>query len=276
MDARLTRLLDYFRALGPVAVAFSGGVDSSLTLWAASKALGGAALGVNVRSEFVCAHERERAERLALFLGQQTGARVLARSFSALADAGLRANTGERCYLCKVRVLAEVRAAALEHLGPGASLAEGTNADDDPARPGRRAVAEAGAHSPLSACGIGKTGVRELARLLGLPNADDPANSCLATRVPEGQELTHKRLTAIEALERTARELGLVDLRARLVPGQNGTLNGGQAGGQVGGQDGVRLLVRPAQLLLAEGLAARLAERARFIGFGQFSLGERG
>ena len=77
-------------------------------------------------------------------------------------------------------------------------------------------------------------------------------------------ELTFARLTAIEGLERAARELGLVDLRARLVPGQNG-----------GSGDGVRLLVRPAQLLYAQGLAAQLAERAKFIGFTHFALGER-
>lgn len=263
MDTRLTRLIDFYRAAGPVAVAFSGGVDSSLALWAAAAALGQAAVGVTVRSEFVCAAERERADRLSAFLGQQTGVRVLARNLSALADAGLRANGPERCYLCKVLVLSEVRQAALEHLGPGAALAEGTNADDDPARPGRRAVSESGTHSPLAACGIDKAGVRELARSIGLPNADDPSNSCLATRVPEGAELTFKRLTAIEALERTARELGLLDLRARLVPGQ------------FGAPDAVRLMVRPAQLLLAQSLAARLAERSLFIGFAHFQLGER-
>jgi uncharacterized protein len=263
MDQRLARLLDFFRASGPVAVAFSGGVDSSLVLWAAASALGEDAVGVTVRSEFICATERERADRLAAFLGGQTGVRVLVRGISALAEASLRANGPERCYLCKTLVLAEVRAAAQEYLGPDLALAEGTNADDDPARPGRRAVAEAGAHSPLAACGIDKAGVRELARYIGLPNADDPANSCLATRVPEGHALTFKRLTAIEALERTARELGLVDLRARLVPGSEDTA------------DGVRLLIRPAQLLLAQSLASRLAERARFIGFAHFQLGER-
>jgi uncharacterized protein len=270
MDPRLTRLIEYFRAIGtdhPVAVAFSGGVDSSLTLWAAAVALGERAVGVHVRSEFISAVERERADRLAMFLGRERGARVLVRGMSALADAGLRANGPQRCYLCKGLVLSEVRAAALERLGPGAALAEGTNADDDPARPGRRAVAEHGAHSPLGACGIDKAGVRQLARLVGLPNAEDPSNSCLATRVPEGVELTFKRLTAIEALERTALELGLVDLRARLAPTPDGSKNGGQ--------DGVRLLVRPAQLLLARSLAARLEERARFIGFAHFDLGER-
>ncbi len=263
MDSRLTRLLDFFRAAGPVAVAYSGGVDSTLTLWAASTALGQRAVGVNVRSEFICALERERAERLAAHLGEATGAVVLLRSMSLLTDASVRANPPERCYLCKVRVLTEVRAAAQAALGPKALLAEGTNADDDPARPGRRAVAEFGALSPLAACGIDKAGVRELARSLGLPNADDPSNSCLATRVPTGHELTHKRLTAIEGLERAAREMGLADLRARLVPGEDGR------------PDGVRLLVPPAQRLLAEGCAERLRQRAAFVGFDTFCLGER-
>lgn len=264
MDARLAQLLDYCRAVKSAAVAYSGGVDSALTLWAASTALGEAALGVTVRSEFVCGAERQRAEHIAAFLAEATGARVAVRDISVLGHTRLRHNPPDRCYLCKQLVLAEVRAVALERLGPEARLLEGTNADDDPARPGRRAVAEAGALSPLAACGIDKAGVRELARMIGLPNADDPSNSCLATRVPTGAELTFARLTAIEGLEREARELGLSDLRARLTPG-----NGGP------NADGVRLLVRPAQMLLAQSLAKRLSERAQTIGFAEFSLGER-
>lgn len=261
MDARLQRLLDLFRAQRAVAVAYSGGVDSSLTLWAAATALGDRALGVTVRSEFICGAERERAERIAVCLAGSTGARVTVRTVSVLAHARLRQNPEDRCYLCKQLVLAEVRAVAQEAFGPDAVLAEGTNADDDPTRPGLRAVAEARALSPLAACGIDKAGVRELARQAGLPNADDPSNSCLATRVPTGAELTFARLTAIEGLEREARELGLSDLRARLVPAENG--------------DAVRLLVRPAQALLAQSLARQLEERAHFIGFTHFSLGER-
>lgn len=264
MDARLAQLLDYCRTAKTAAVAYSGGVDSALTLWAAATALGESALGVTVRSEFVCGAERQRAERIAAFLAEAAGARVAVRDISVLGHARLRHNPPDRCYLCKQLVLAEVRAVALERLGPEARLMEGTNADDDPARPGRRAVAEAGALSPLAACGIDKAGVRELARSIGLPNADDPANSCLATRVPTGAELSFARLTAIEGLEREARELGLSDLRARLTPG-----NGGP------NADGVRLLVRPAQMLLAQSLARRLNERAQVIGFAHFSLGER-
>jgi uncharacterized protein len=262
MDQRLERLLDQFRPLEAAAAAYSGGVDSSLTLWAAAKALGDRALGVSVRSEFVCALERQRAERIGRVLAREAGARIVTRSVTVLANATLRANPPDRCYLCKQIVMAEVRAAAQERLGMGAAIAEGTNADDDPARPGRRAVAEAGALSPLAACGIDKAGVRELARLVGLPNADDPSNSCLATRVPTDQELTYARLTAIEGLERAALDLGLVDLRARLVP-ENGR------------GDAVRLLVRPAQMVLALGQLPRLQERARFIGFTHLSLGER-
>lgn len=262
MEHRLERLLDLFRSQNAVAVAYSGGVDSSLTLWAAAKALGPRALGVTVRSEFVCGLERQRAGRIAAVLARETGARVLTRCVAVLANARLRANPEDRCYLCKQVVMTELRAAALEFLGPEASLAEGTNADDDPARPGRRAVAEAGVLSPLAACGIDKAGVRELARGLGLPNADDPSNSCLATRVPTGAELTYARLTAIEGMERAALDLGLVDLRARLVP-------------EHGRGDAVRLLVRPAQLMFAQGQLPRLQERAQFLGFTHFSLGER-
>ncbi len=264
MDQRLERLLDYFRRRETVAVAFSGGVDSSLVLWAAGRILADRALGVTVRSEFICSMERQRAERMGLFIAGGTGARVIRRDVAVLPQNELRANPPDRCYLCKRIVLAELRAAAREILPPSADLAEGTNDDDDPARPGRRAVAEAGCLSPLAECGLTKADVRELARRAGLPNADDPANSCLATRVPSGHELTYKRLVAIEGMERAALDAGLIDLRARLEPeaGPNGT-------------DAVRLLVRSNQLMFAEGQRPRLAERARFLGFGNFSLGMR-
>lgn len=266
MDQRLERLLDFFRRHEAVAVAFSGGVDSSLVLWAAGKALGERALGVTVRSEFICSMERQRAERMGRLIAAGTGARVARREAAVLPRAELRANPPERCYLCKRIVLAELRDAAAELLPASAVLAEGTNADDDPARPGRRAVAEAGCLSPLAGCGLAKADVRELAREIGLPNADDPSNSCLATRVPTGHELTYKRLTAIEGMERAALDAGLVDLRARLVPGGEGT---------TGGSDSVRLLVRPNQLMFAEGQMPRLTERARFLGFGELFLGVR-
>jgi uncharacterized protein len=261
MDKRLTRLLDFFSGLDAAAVAYSGGVDSALALYAATRALGPRAVGVHVRSEFICAAERERAETVAAFLGRECGARVVTRTTSVLADASLRANPPDRCYRCKRLVMAEVRAAALAELGDGAAVCEGTNADDDPTRPGLRAVAEAGALSPLSACGLTKRDVRELARAAGLPNAGDPSNSCLATRVPAGHELTFKRLTLVEGMERAARELGLADIRARVVPGD--------------AADGVLLLVRPAQMLPARGCFNTLAERARMIGFARLDLGER-
>jgi uncharacterized protein len=261
MDDRLERLLGFFRDRGRVAVAYSGGVDSSLTLWAAAKALGEDARGVFVRSEFICGADRARAAAIGEFLARETGARIVVRDVALLGQERVRANPPERCYLCKTLVLEAVRTAAREELGVGALLAEGTNADDDPARPGRRAVAEAGALSPLAACGVNKAGVRELARLAGLPNAEDPSNSCLATRVPTGSELTFARLAAVEALEQAARDLGLFDLRARVAPGDAG--------------DTALLQVRPQQLLFAQGLYPRLAERARFAGFAGLTIGER-
>jgi len=261
MDARLARLIDFFRGLDAAAVAYSGGVDSSLALYAAARALGPRSLGVNVRSEFICAAESSRAESVAAFLADAAGARVVTRSLSVLGEADLRGNPPERCYLCKRLVMAAVRAAALAELGPDAAVCEGTNRDDEADRPGRRAVAEAGVLSPLEACGLAKRDVRELARSVGLPNAEDPSNSCLATRVPTGHALTPARLAAVEALEDAARGLGLHDLRARLVPGADG--------------DGALLLVRPAQLERARSLHETLAERATRAGFVRFDLGER-
>ena len=114
MDQRLERLLDFFRRREAVAVAFSGGVDSSLVLWAAGKILADRALGVTVRSEFICSMERQRAERMGRLIAGGTSARVVRREVAVLPRNELRSNPADRCYLCKSIVLAELRAAALE------------------------------------------------------------------------------------------------------------------------------------------------------------------
>ncbi|MCL2818415.1 MAG: TIGR00268 family protein, partial [Actinomycetia bacterium] len=86
----------------------------------------------------------------------------------------------DRCYYCKNALLS-----IMQEYYPNAFLCDGTNADDDPARrPGMRALAELGIHSPLRACSISKDEVRQIARTLGLSNADRVCGSCRATALP--------------------------------------------------------------------------------------------
>jgi pyridinium-3,5-biscarboxylic acid mononucleotide sulfurtransferase len=198
---------------GRLGVAFSGGVDSSVLLALAARALGPARvvalLGVSASlaaDERLAAHEVARA----------VGVPVVEVTTSEGDDPAYRANGADRCYFCKnelfTRISAEVVAAhALT------AVAYGENADDArrPDRPGARAAREHGVLTPLADAGLDKAGVRRIARALQLPSADKPAAPCLASRIPHHEEVTPHKLAQVDAAEAALRRLGLADLRVR-------------------------------------------------------------
>lgn len=247
-DPRLQRLLDRLTGLGSAVAAYSGGVDSTLLAWAAQRVLGREFLAVTVRSALVAARDLDLAQDKARALGFRH--RVL--DLDVFAAPGLAANPPERCYLCKRLVLGRIRAEV-----PGSALLDGTNADDDPARPGRRALAEAGALSPLAGAGLAKADVREVSRSLGLPGWDEPSNSCLATRLASGAVLTPARLARVEVLEEHCRSLGLRGIRCR------------------DREPALVLEFDPAQRHLAEAARAPLEEQALDLGFETLELAAR-
>ena len=184
-----TESLDDFFARTPrLAVAFSGGCDSSYLLAAALRA-GCAVKAYGVRTAFQPAFEVEDAARLANELGadyELIDADVLARG-------EICANGPDRCYRCKTFIFSTI----LEHMACDGYdvLADGTNVSDDPAnRPGFRALAELDVVSPLRRAGLSKEGVRAASRELGLFTADKPSFSCLAVHVPKGEALTAEAL----------------------------------------------------------------------------------
>lgn len=208
--ARWSRLREVLRGLPGAVVAFSGGVDSSLLLLAAREALGDRVLAVTARSPFQAAGEPDAAREIAARLG----VRWQLLPTDPLADPALRRNPPERCYLCKRALLLRLR--ALAEAAGGVAVLEGSNADDlRQHRPGRRAVRELGARSPLLEVGLVKSQIRALARAGGLPHWDRPAEACLATRVPFGEELTVERLRRVEAAERAVRARGFAVVRVR-------------------------------------------------------------
>ena len=204
------RLLDTIRSYGRVAVAYSGGVDSTVVAQAAQVALGEAAVAVTAVSDSLAAGELEEAEALARQIG--IAHRVIRTE--EFADPNYLRNNTDRCYFCKSELYGRL-SGLLGNLGVDV-IASGANTDDSgDHRPGMRAAGENGVRHPLQECGLGKTEVRALARAWGLPTWDKPATPCLSSRVAYGEPVTPERVRMIDQAEHWLRGQGLRIVRVR-------------------------------------------------------------
>ncbi len=213
MDAyaeRIMRLRESLAGLRDLVVAFSGGVDSSVLLHAARRALGARAVGLIGDSPALPRRELEQA----LELARAMGARVERLATDELALDGYRANAGERCYFCRSALFAAMGRWARER--GFTALAYGEIQDDLlDHRPGRAAAAELAVRAPLTEAGLSKEDVRRYAREHGLSVAEKPASACLASRLPLGTVVTRERLARIERAEAALSALGFTILRVR-------------------------------------------------------------
>lgn len=212
IDGLLKRLDAELRPYGRLVVAFSGGVDSSVVIAAAARAIGvDNVIAVTAVSETLPERELQEAEQLASSLG------VIHRIIETreLDSEEFRVNPPDRCYHCKTELWGKIRELA-DEAGIDA-LADGVNfSDSRDFRPGIRAGDEAGVIHPLVSVGAGKAEVRALARTLGLSNWDKPSQACLSSRFPYGQPLTEAGLKRVEAAEDLLRGLGLKQYRVRV------------------------------------------------------------
>lgn len=212
-EEAVRRLLSQF---GSVAVAFSGGADSSLLLRLAADVLGpGRVLALTARS---CLMPGRDLDNAATWAARHGLADTISHRFIdiwPLAWDDFAANPSDRCYRCKSRVYPVLQEEARRQ--GMATLLDGTNADDlDSDRPGLKALRELGIISPLAAAGLSKEEVRRLGRELSLDNWDRPSASCLATRIPTGLDVTAERLALIGLLEDFLLERGVAGCRVRL------------------------------------------------------------
>ena len=210
LDTQLAALRRVFDALDSVAVAFSGGVDSTLVLKIAHDTLGARAVAVTAVSASLAAGELEEAQRLAA----QIGARHVALNTDEMSDPRYLANPVNRCYFCKTDMFDAMQAfATREHI---AAIADGLNADDfRDHRPGRQAAREHNVLSPLAQVGLNKDDIRALSKEMGLPTWDKPALACLSSRIPYGTTITLEALSQVDRAENYLRALGVRQVRVR-------------------------------------------------------------
>ena len=208
------RLSDFFYKNPRIAVAFSGGVDSSYLLYAA-KTAGCDVRAYFIKSQFQPQFELDDAARLAGSLGIP----LTVRGLDVLRGQNVAQNPPDRCYYCKSAILSELWGLAC---ADGFSvLCDGTNADDDENdRPGMRALREQGAVSPLRGCGLTKADIRRLSKQAGLFTHDKPSYACLATRIPSGVMITEELLEKTGRAENVLFEMGFSGFRVRIVPRQ--------------------------------------------------------
>lgn len=206
---KLEMLKNYLKELGEVAIAFSGGVDSTFLLSVASEVLGEKAVAITIVSPYIPRWEIEEAKELTASLG----CKHLFINIDSIPES-IKFNPKEKCYLCKSILFKKIYEEA-NKLGIKYVL-DGTNIDDTKDyRPGLKALEELSVKSPLKELNITKNEIRMFSKELNLKTWNKPAYACLLTRMEVGVEITNSKLRKIEEAELILHRKGFKAVRVR-------------------------------------------------------------
>lgn len=210
MIGKFDLLKSNIRSIKSLAVAFSGGVDSTFLLKAAYDVLGDNAIAITVKSPL----HPQREFNEGLNFVKNIGVRQKVVEFDRKDMEFFFNNPSDRCYHCKKEIFKRIIKTAGDYNIN--NVADGSNMDDlDDYRPGIKALDELGIISPLRDSGLNKKEIRLLSKEMGLPTWEKPAFACLASRIPYGHEITMEKLSMIDKAEQFLMDLGFKQLRVR-------------------------------------------------------------
>lgn len=208
---KLRKLQDFFSQAGSAAVAYSGGVDSTLLVKVAHEVLKDKMAAISLVSKNYPSREREQAVEFC----RSQNIPYIEIEYDELAIPGFSQNPLDRCYLCKRELFTMIRKTAAQK--GLITVCEGSNMDDmGDYRPGLRAIKEMEIKSPLQIAGLTKQEIRSISRDYNLPTWNKPSMACLATRIAYGQTITREKLEMVGKAEQILVDLGFNQVRVRL------------------------------------------------------------
>lgn len=210
-EEKLNSLKTFFTHAKTVAVAFSGGVDSTFLLKVAHEVLGDKAIAITLVANSFPERERSDATKFC----KSEGIRQIEIEYNELDIPGFAENPVDRCYICKKQLFTMIKDVAAKN---GISIiCEGSNMDDNgDYRPGLKAIKEMDIKSPLQLVCLTKQEIRNISKKYNLPTWDKPSLACLATRFVYGENITKEKLIMVGKAEQLLVDLGFKQMRVRL------------------------------------------------------------
>lgn len=186
-------------AMGEVAIAVSGGVDSLTLATFAHRMPRQRCVMYHAISPAVPHEATQRTHALA----EREGWALHVIDAGEFGNADYMRNPVNRCFFCKTSLYGSIR----PHTA--AQIVSGTNLDDlGEYRPGLLAAREHGVRHPFVEAGLRKSDVRVLARQLGLGGvAELPASPCLSSRVETGIAIDPSVLALVHTTEQLVTEV---------------------------------------------------------------------
>ncbi|MHA7647842.1 ATP-dependent sacrificial sulfur transferase LarE [Nitrosopumilus sp. S4] len=200
--SKIDELVNWFDGKNKVLIALSGGVDSALVAYAAFQKLGELAIAVTADYKTLSKEELDTSKQIC----SEIGIKQFLLDYDELENEEFTKNAPDRCFHCRMELSSHLIHFAREH--DVQLIVDGTNIDDlGEYRPGIEALKQNGVRSPLVETNFSKTEIRDSAKKIGLSVFDKPSNSCLASRVPWGQQVTAEKLARIEYGEIIVKQL---------------------------------------------------------------------